>query len=160
MKSPHRDTRRIAYQFIIMMGVVSLFGDITYEGARSITGPFLALLGASATVVGVAAGLGELIGYSLRLASGFVAEKTGRYWLIALSGYLINLVSIPLLSSAGSWPAAASLMIAERFGKAVRTPARDSMLSHATTRVGTGWGFGVHQAMDQTGSLIGSLPPW
>jgi len=149
--------RQAAMRFILLLGLVSLFGDITYEGARSITGPFLALLGASATVVGVVAGLGELIGYSLRLFTGFVTEKTGRYWLIALCGYIINFVSIPLLSIAGSWPAAASLMIAERFGKAVRTPARDSMLSHATTQVGTGWGFGIHEAMDSTGSLIGPL---
>ncbi|MDH7577852.1 MAG: MFS transporter [Bacillota bacterium] len=144
-------------KFILLLGLVSLFGDITYEGARSITGPFLALLGANATTVGVVAGLGELIGYCLRLASGFLTDKTGRYWLITFTGYTLNLVAIPLLALAGCWQIAALLIISERLGKAIRTPARDAMLSHATSRVGRGWGFGLHEAMDQIGALAGPL---
>ncbi|HHW41920.1 MAG TPA: MFS transporter [Syntrophomonadaceae bacterium] len=150
-------SRGTALKFILLLGLVSLFGDITYEGARSITGPFLALLGASATVVGVVAGLGELIGYCLRLVSGFLTDKTGRYWLITLTGYTMNLVAVPLLAVAGYWQIAALLIISERLGKAIRTPARDAMLSHATSRVGRGWGFGLHEAMDQIGALAGPL---
>ncbi len=150
-------SRGTALKFILLLGLVSLFGDITYEGARSITGPFLALLGASATAVGVVAGLGELIGYCLRLVSGFLTDKTGRYWLITLTGYTLNLVAVPLLALAGYWQIAALLIISERLGKAIRTPARDAMLSHATSRVGRGWGFGLHEAMDQIGALAGPL---
>lgn len=150
-------SRGTALKFILLLGLVSLFGDITYEGARSITGPFLALLGASATAVGVVAGLGELIGYCLRLVSGFLTDKTGRYWLITLTGYTMNLVAVPLLALAGYWQIAALLIISERLGKAIRTPARDAMLSHATSRVGRGWGFGLHEAMDQIGALAGPL---
>ncbi|MGB9793149.1 MAG: MFS transporter [Thermacetogeniaceae bacterium] len=146
-----------AMKFILLLGIVSLFGDITYEGARSITGPFLAMLGASATAVGAVAGLGELIGYSLRLVSGFLTDRTKRYWLIALTGYFLNLIAVPLLALAGSWQIAAVLIVSERLGKAIRTPARDAMLSHATSRVGRGWGFGIHEAMDQIGALAGPL---
>jgi len=150
-------SRGTAMKFIVLLGLVSLFGDITYEGARSITGPFLALLGANATTVGIVAGLGELIGYCLRLVSGFLTDKTGRYWLITFTGYTMNLVAVPLLALAGYWQIAALLIISERLGKAIRTPARDAMLSHATSRVGRGWGFGLHEAMDQIGALAGPL---
>src|SRR5262249_39507383 len=144
-------TKRRAIQFVILIGLVSLFADMTYEGARSITGPYLALLGASGTVVGVVAGLGEFIGYAFRLVSGYLSDKTGRYWTITLFGYIINLLAVPLLALAGSWHVAAALMITERFGKAIRNPSRDAMLSYATKETGRGWGFGLHEALDQIG---------
>jgi MFS family permease len=146
-----------ALRFVVLLGVVSLFADMTYEGARSITGPFLAVLGASGTAVGIVAGLGELLGYGLRLASGLIADRTGRYWVITFVGYGVNLLAVPLLALAGRWELAAALMIAERVGKAIRTPARDAMLSHATHEVGHGWGFGVHEALDQIGAVLGPL---
>src|SRR2546430_237253 len=150
-------TRGTALTFVILLGIVSLFADMTYEGARSITGPYLAVLGASATVVGIIAGFGELVGYGLRLAAGYLSDRTGRYWTITLVGYVVNLLAVPLLALAGRWELAAVLMIAERFGKAIRTPARDAMLSHATTEMGRGWGFGLHEAMDQIGAFLGPL---
>jgi len=146
-----------ALKFVLILGVSSLFADMTYEGARSITGPYLAVLGASATVVGTVAGFGELIGYGLRLFSGYISDRTGKYWAITLSGYFLNMVAVPLLALAGSWEMAAFLMIAERTGKAIRTPARDAMLSHATQQIGRGWGFGLHEAMDQVGATLGPL---
>jgi MFS family permease len=163
MKNRHADVPadvsppRSALRFVILLGVTSLFADMTYEGARSITDPYLALLGASATVVGIVAGFGELIGYGLRLVSGFITDRTGRYWTITLLGYVINLFAVPLLALAGHWPMAALLIIMERLGKAVRTPARDAMLSHATQEMGRGWGFGLHEAMDQIGAMLGPL---
>lgn len=150
-------SRRAAFKFIILLGVVSLLADMTYEGARSITGPYLALLGASGTVVGIVAGFGELIGYALRLVSGYYSDKTGRYWLITIFGYTVNLLAVPLLALAGRWEIAAALMITERIGKAIRTPSRDAMLSHATKEIGRGWGFGLHEAMDQIGAMLGPL---
>jgi MFS family permease len=146
-----------AIKFVVLIGVISLFSDFTYEGARSITGPFMALLGASATVVGVVAGFGELIGYALRLASGYFADKTQKYWAIVFVGYGFNLLAVPLLALAGRWEIAAVLIVAERLGKAIRTPARDVMLSCASDQIGRGWGFGLHQALDQTGAVIGPL---
>jgi MFS family permease len=156
MKSTQRETRRIAYQFIIIMGVVSLFGDITYEGARSVTGPFLYTLGAKAAVVGLVAGLGEFLGYALRLLSGYWADKSGRYWVFVFLGYGL-ILAIPLLALAGIWQVAAVFIIAERMGKAIRAPARDTILSYATHQVGRGWGFGIHEAMDQIGAVVGPL---
>ena len=146
-----------AWKFIILVGVVSLFSDMTYEGARSITGPFLGSLNASATVVGIVAGLGEFIGYALRLVSGYLTDRLGKYWAITFVGYALNLFVVPLLALAGSWELAAVLILMERMGKAIRTPARDAMLSHATTEVGRGWGFGFHEAMDQIGAMLGPL---
>jgi MFS family permease len=146
-----------AWKFIILLGVISLFSDMTYEGARSITGPFLGELKASAAVVGVVAGLGEFLGYALRLGSGYLADRTGKYWPLTIWGYGLNLLAVPLLALVGSWPLAAVLMVIERLGKAVRTPARDAMLSHATAAVGRGWGFGFHNAMDQAGAVAGPL---
>ncbi|MDK2880977.1 MAG: hypothetical protein PWQ99_752 [Clostridia bacterium] len=150
-------SRKNAMRFILLLGLVSLLGDVVYEGARSITGPFMAVLGASATAVGVVAGLGELVGYALRLFSGILTDKTGKYWAIAFTGYIMTFLAVPLLALAGSWQVAALLVIAERFGKAIRTPARDAMLSHATSEVGRGWGFAVHEALDQVGALLGPL---
>lgn len=151
------NTKRQAITFIVLIGVVSLFADMTYEGARSITGPYLALMGASATVVGFVAGLGELLGYSLRLVSGLLTDRTRKYWTITFLGYAINMIAVPLLAFAGRWEMAAGLIIAERVGKAIRSPAKDAMLSYATHQTGHGWGFGLHEAMDQIGAVAGPL---
>ena len=149
--------RSAARSFILLLGVVSLFGDMTYEGGWSIVGPYLATLGASAAVVGVASGLGELVGYVVRLGSGITVDRTRGYWPIAIFGYVVNVLAVPALALAGSWPVATALVIAERFGKGVRVPPRDAMLASAASRVGAGWAFGVHEAMDQTGALLGPL---
>jgi MFS family permease len=150
--------RRVsAERFVILIGIVSLFGDMTYEGARSVVGQYLAHLGASATVVGVTAGLGELAGYVLRLASGYAGDRTGRYWAVTITGYVINLAVVPLLALAGSWPFAAGLVVMERTGRALRTPTRDSMLASAATLTGAGWAFGLHEALDTTGAIVGPL---
>jgi MFS family permease len=150
-------SKKSALKFVVLLGLVSLLADITYEGARSITGPFLAVLGASATVVGFVAGFGELVGYGLRFISGYIADKTRRYWTITIVGYGVNLIAVPLLALANHWELAAGLIIAERIGKAIRTPSRDAMLSHATKQMGRGWGFGLHEAMDQIGAMLGPL---
>jgi len=149
--------RSNALQFVVLMGVVSLFADVTYEGARSITGPFLQILGASAFWVGAVAGFGELVGYALRLVSGYISDRTRRYWTVTFIGYGVNLLAVPLLAFAGRWEVAAALIILERFGKAIRTPARDAMLSHATEHIGHGWGFGIHEALDSIGGVSGPL---
>jgi len=155
--SGQKSVDRAAIRFIVLIGVVSLFGDMTYEGARSITGPYLATLGASATIVGVVAGFGELIGYAIRLLSGYIGDRTGRYWTVTIIGYILNLFAVPLLALAGSWEIAVVLIVAERMGRALRAPTRDAMLSHAATRTGAGWAFGLHEAMDTTGAIIGPL---
>lgn len=149
--------RTKAWQFVVLVGVVSLFADMTYEGARSITGQYLALLGASATVIGIVAGLGEFIGYAFRLLAGIIADKTKHYWILTLLGYTVNVTAVPALALAGRWETAAALMFAERFGKALRTPARDAMLSYAASQTGQGIAFGIHETLDQTGAILGPL---
>jgi MFS family permease len=150
-------SRKSALKFIVLLGLVSLFADVTYEGARSVIGPYFAVLGASATVVGFFSGLGELVGYAFRLVSGYISDKTKKYWLFTILGYSVNLFAVPLLALANRWEIAAALIIMERMGKAIRSPARDAILSHATKQVGQGWGFGLHEAMDQIGALSGPL---
>src|SRR5438132_4237261 len=132
-----------ALNFVLMIGVLSFFADFTYEGSRSILGPFLAVLGASATAVGVVTGFGELLGYGLRLVSGRMAERTGEFWQITIFGYFVQLLSVPALALTGSWEIAALLIILERVGKAIRNPPRDTMLSHAAKEIGYGWAFGM-----------------
>jgi MFS family permease len=146
-----------ALRFVILLGFVSLCADATYEGARSITGAYLEVLGASGTVVGLVAGFGELIGYGFRLVIGYLSDQTGKYWGITTLGYFINTAVVPLLALAGRWEVAAGLMMAERTGKAIRTPPRDALLSHGVSQIGRGFGFGLHEAMDQTGAVMGPL---
>jgi MFS family permease len=161
MPSPSEPTsparRAAALRFIILLGMVSLFADATYEGARSIHGPFLKNLGASASAVGLVAGLGEFFGFALRLFSGALADRTRAYWTITILGYAMNLFAVPALAFAGNWEMAALLVILERTGKSLRAPARDVLLSEAAHDVGSGWGFGLHAAFDQTGAVIGPL---
>jgi MFS family permease len=141
----------------VALGTISLLADMTYEGARSINGPFLGMLGASAAVIGIVSGAGELAGYVLRLFSGAAADRTRAYWTLTIIGYVVNLLAVPLMALSNHWGFAAALIIAERAGKAIRTPARDVMLSQASLMVGRGWGFGLHEFMDQTGAFIGPL---
>jgi MFS family permease len=149
--------RKHALQFIVAMGIVSLFADMTYEGAHSIIGPFLKDLGATATQVGIIAGLGEMIAAGLRVLSGRIADRTRAYWGLTTLGYFLNLVVVPVLAFAGNWKVAALVVVAERTGKGLRGPAKDVLLSDATSVVGHGWGFGLHTAMDQTGAVLGPL---
>ena len=148
---------RIALRFVLMIGVVSFFADFVYEGSRSITGPFLATLGATGAIVGIVAGLGELLGYGLRYFSGKISEKTRQFWPMTLLGYFVQMAAVPCLALAGSWPMAAALIVLERVGKAIRNPPRDVMLSHAGKEMGIGWAFGVHEGLDQAGALVGPL---
>jgi len=104
--------RRRAVAFIVLLGTISLFADMTYEGARSITGPYLGLFGVTATTIGIVSGLGELVGYAVRLGSGYLADRTGRYWAVTIFGYLLNLFAVPLLALAGNWLVAVVLIIA------------------------------------------------
>lgn len=149
--------RKSAIRFIVAMGIVSLFADMAYEGAHSIIGPFLKELGATATQVGIIAGLGEMIAAGLRVLSGRLADRTRAYWSLTTLGYFMNLVVVPGLAFAGSWKVAALFVVAERTGKGLRGPAKDVLLSDATRVVGHGWGFGLHTAMDQTGAVLGPL---
>lgn len=146
-----------AWRFVATFGVISLLADIVYEGARSVTGPLLASLGATAVVVGVVTGVGEAAALILRLVSGPLTDRTGRFWTWTIAGYLLTVVSVPFLGVVGVLWAASALVIAERVGKAVRSPAKDTLLSHAAAVTGRGRGFAVHEALDQVGALAGPL---
>lgn len=148
--------KKSAFQLILFFGLVSLFGDMVYEGARSVNGPFLKTLGANAAIVGLATGAAEFLGYALRLLSGYFADKTKAYWLFAFLGYGM-LLSVPLLSLVGVWQIAVIFIIMERLGKALRSPARDTILSQAAKQVGTGIGFAIAEALDQLGAISGPL---
>jgi MFS family permease len=147
-----------ALRFVLLIGIMSFFADFTYEGSRSIVGPYLALLGASAIAVAAITGFGELLGYGLRVVSGNLSDSTRQFWPITILGYIVQMAAVPLLALAGSWQVAAILIILERVGKATRNPPRDVMLSHAGKEMGGyGWAFGLHEALDQFGALFGPL---
>src|SRR5213083_1380905 len=148
---------RAAFRFVLIIGIVNLFADLTYEGARGIVGPFLDSLGASAAIVGFVAGLGELMGYGLRAVSGYFADKSHRHWAFAFVGYTVNLLAVPALALATRWPLAATLVVAERTGRGIRKPTVEAMLSYAGRSIGAGWVFGLNEALDQAGATIGPL---
>jgi MFS family permease len=145
------------WRFVVTFGVVSLLVDIVYEGARSISGPFLGSLGASAVLIGGVTAAGEAAALVLRLISGPAADRSHRYWGWAIGGYAITVVSVPALALPVGLAGACVLIIAERVGKAVRSPAKDALLAHAGTNVGRGKAFAVHEALDQTGAFAGPL---
>ena len=144
-------------QFVLWFGLISALGDFVYEGARSVIGPFLAGLGASAVVVGVVTGIGEAIALVLRLFTGRFADRTQRPWPQTILGYALTMVCVPLMALSGGLVSASVLYNGERFGKAVRAPSRDMMLAHASAPLGRGRAFGVHEALDQSGALVGPL---
>ena len=151
------NTAKLAFRFVLLVGIVNFFADMTYEGARSITGPFLGSLGASAAIVGFVAGFGELAGYALRSFSGYFADKTHSYWTVTFVGYFINMLAVPALALAGNWPLASALIVAERTGRAIRRPAVEAMISQAAKPLGRGRVFGFNEALDQAGATIGPL---
>ncbi|MGB9786306.1 MAG: MFS transporter [Infirmifilum uzonense] len=154
------DERSKAYRVILSFGLVSLLGDIVYEGSRGTIPEYMKFLGASASVVGTVMGLGELISYLSRLVGGYLADKTKSYWILVFLGYglIIAIPLIPLSEILGlGWTLAAVLVVLERFGKGVRTPSRDTIISFASKSIGSGKGFGLHELMDQIGATSGPL---
>lgn len=148
-----------AMAFIVLMGIVSLFSDMTHEGARSILGEYLNLAGASAATIGFVSGFGELCGYSLRLLSGFIADKTKKYWTLVIVGYTLQVLAIPALAliPENGWIIACGLIIMERIGKAVKKPAKNTLVSFAASEVGTGKGFAFQEFLDQLGAFLGPV---
>ncbi len=148
-----------AMAFITLMGVVSLFSDMTHEGARSILGEYLNLAGASAAAIGFVSGIGELCGYSLRLLSGFIADKTKKYWTLIILGYTMQVLAIPALALVpeNGWVIACFLVIIERIGKAIKKPAKNTLVSFAASEVGTGKGFAYQEFLDQLGAFAGPV---
>ena len=148
-----------AVSFVFLMGIVSLFADMTYEGARSIYGAYLPLLGASATMIGFVSGLGELIGYALRLVTGIIADRTKNYWGMTLLGYGVNVIAIPFLALVpeDGWILACMLILLERAGKAVRQPAKNTLLSYAAAQIGEGKVFALQEFLDQIGAFSGPV---
>jgi len=146
-----------AIRFVAWFGIVSALGDVVYEGARSIVGPFFATFGASAAMIGIITGIGEAVALVLRLLTGPFSDRTGRPWPQTIVGYALTMVCVPLMALTGGLAPAALLYNGERFGKAVRTPSRDTMLAHASAVVGVGRTFGLHEAIDQSGAIVGPL---
>lgn len=145
--------------FIILFGIVSLFSDMTHEGASSIRGAYLSLLGASAGAIGFVSGLGELVGYSIRYVFGRLTDKTKHYWSMTIAGYILDVLAVPALALVGEhgWVAACGLLIVQRMGKAIKKPAKDTIMSFAASREGVGKSFGIQEVLDQIGAFLGPM---
>jgi len=154
-----KDIKRKAFLFLLLLGFISLLSDFTHEGARSIYGPFLGLIGASVLVISFTAGLGEFIGQALRIVTGIIADKTKKYWLMMFFGYALNLLVIPLLMfvDASIWEVALILILLERVGKGIRAPAKSALTSFTAPHLGAGKSFALQEAMDQLGAFLGPL---
>lgn len=151
--------KKQAFIFLLLLGFISLLSDFTHEGARSIYGPYLGLIGASAFIIAFTSGLGEFIGQALRLLTGIIADKTKKYWLMMILGYSINLLVIPLLYfvDASIWEVAIILILLERVGKGIRAPAKSALTSFTTQHLGAGKAFALQEAMDQFGAFLGPV---
>ena len=148
-----------AMAFIVLFGIVSLFSDMTHEGASSIRGAYLALLGASAGTIGFISGLGELIGYSMRYVFGKLTDKSKCYWPMTIAGYVLDIIAVPALALVGEhgWVAACALLIVQRIGKAIKKPAKDTIMSFAASQEGVGKSFGIQEVLDQIGAFLGPV---
>ena len=157
----NKNKKRIsqAMLFIIFFGIVSLFSDMTHEGASSIRGAYFTILGASAGAIGFVSGLGELIGYSMRYVFGRIADKRKNYWFMTIFGYVIDVLAVPALALVGEngWIAAAILLIIQRMGKAIKKPAKDTIMSFAASQEGVGKSFGIQEMLDQIGAFLGPV---
>lgn len=150
------------WQAIIGFGLVSLSADMVYEGMRAMAGPFLGTLGASALTVGLVTGAGEGIALVLRLVTGPWADRSHRHWRLTVLGYTMTAVCVPLLAvtpflGGVGLAVAAGLILLERTGKAVRSPAKSALLARMAEPTGRGRGFAVHKALDQVGAFSGPL---
>ncbi len=145
-----------ALRFVLLMGIVSLLGDVTYEGSRSVIGAYLANFGISALILGFFIGFGEFLGYGLRILFGHIADKSKRYWTFTFLGYAL-ILSIPLIALTEYVAIVVLLIILERLGKALRSPSRDALISFATAKIGRGVAFGIHEAIDQVGAFLGPM---
>ena len=148
-----------AMLFILLFGIVSLFSDMTHEGASSIRGAYLSLLGASAGTIGFISGLGELIGYSMRYMFGKLTDKTKQYWPMTVAGYILDVMAVPALALVGEhgWIAACALLVIQRMGKAIKKPAKDTIMSFAASQEGAGKSFGIQEVLDQIGAFLGPV---
>lgn len=157
MKLQKYSTHNAAFRFVLILGLVNLFADMTYEGGGSINGQFLSQLGASAAAVSIIAGAGEFLGYGVRSLSGIIADKLHRVWSITFVGYAINLLAVPAMALAPNWQVAALFIFLERIGRGIRKPTVESMLSYTTKEFGRGWVYSLNNALDETGATIGPL---
>ena len=148
-----------AMLFILLFGIVSLFSDMTHEGASSIRGAYLSLLGASAGMIGFISGFGELIGYSMRYIFGKITDKTKKYWPMTILGYLLDILAVPALALVGEhgWIMASILLVIQRMGKAIKKPAKDTIMSFAASQEGSGKSFGIQELLDQIGAFLGPV---
>lgn len=145
--------------FILLFGIVSLFSDMTHEGASSIRGAYLTLLGASAAAIGFVSGFGELVGYSMRYVFGRLADKTKQYWPMTILGYILDVLAVPALALVGEngWIGACALLIIQRMGKAIKKPAKDTIMSFAASQEGAGKSFAIQEVLDQIGAFLGPI---
>src|SRR4051794_12659832 len=146
-----------AFTFVLIMGAVNFFGDVTYEGGGSINGQYLSSLGATAAIISVAAGAGEFLGYALRSVAGYIADKTGRYWFVTFVGYVVNALAVPAMALSTGWQLAVVFVLLERAGRAIRKPTVEAMLSYTTGALGKGWVYGLNTALDEAGATLGPL---
>ena len=142
---------------IIIIGIASFFADFTYESANSMFPQFFTHIGGSAFILGIVLGVSQFVGYAFRLVSGRLVDKTKAYWSVIFIGYAINLFAVPLLALSGNYFMAAILIFMEYFGKGIRVPPRDYVVSVAASSGKMGRAFAIQEGLDQAGAVAGPL---
>jgi len=158
-RPPFRLSRVRVSQTVLMLGLTSMFTDISAEMVSTILPMYLVLnLHLSPLAFGVIDGLYLGAAAIVRLVSGFLADRSHRHKEIAVAGYALSALSrLGLLLVGGVWTLLASVVLIDRLNKGIRTAPRDAMISLSSDRDNLATSFGVHRALDTAGAMIGPL---
>src|SRR3989339_77091 len=143
---------------VIVLGLVSFFNDFASEMIYPIIPLFLTgVLGAPVSIVGLVEGIAESTASLLKAVSGWYSDRIRRRKEFAVFGYTFSTFAKLMMALAQTWPIVLFARFIDRFGKGIRTSARDALIAESSTAENRGFSFGLHRAMDTAGAVIGPL---
>ncbi len=152
------DNRFGVHPDVLKLGLVSLLTDLSSEMIFSVFAIFFTTIaGASAALLGLVEGLADLSASLLNYLSGWLADRTGKRKVFALTGYGFSTLAKVILLISSSVIGLSAFRVIERLGKGFRGPPRDAWLSVVSDKANRGYSFGVHKALDKTGAIMGPL---
>lgn len=142
---------------IIALSFTSFLTDISSESVYAILPFYIISLGLGREIVGLVEGFGEFFSSLFKFLSGYIAQKIGRYKILACIGYLLSTISKPFFTYARSGYEIVFIKVVDRIGKGIRTSPRDALLALSSVPSYRGRAFGFHRALDTIGALLGPL---
>lgn len=141
---------------VYSLGLVSFFTDLSSEMVFGLLPLFLTgPLGASRTLLGLIEGVGEMLGYTVRMGSGALSDRMQKRKPLVILGYSLSAASKPFFGAAAGWADVFLVRALDRVGKGVRTAPRDALISESAPEAKVGRAFGIHRSMDQAGAIVG-----